>query len=167
MRYCSKARVLIPDALQLLSTTWQLCEKHHYHHIADSLHQTIRRERVRKSVLRTQSKPAVMTAYIPSLTLPSHIFESPAASILLPILAGTAIGFSTRPSDTQNTYLALRQPPLRPPPWVFGPAWTTLYGLMGYAAHRAWTTGMSSLDPRKTALTRVSSSLEPTMGSRR
>ena len=96
-----------------------------------------------------------MTTYIPSITLPSYIFENVYASTLLPIALGTAVGFSTRPSETQNTYLALRQPPLRPPPWVFGPAWTTLYGLMGYAAHRAWTTGMSSLDPTKVRLAKV------------
>lgn len=33
----------------------------------------------------------------------------------------------------------MKQPPLRPPPQVFGPVWTLLYGLMGYAAHRAIT----------------------------
>jgi len=49
--------------------------------------------------------------------------------------------------------MSLKQPPFRPPPWVFGPAWTTLYGLMGYAAHRAWTTGTSSLNPTTHALT--------------
>lgn len=37
-----------------------------------------------------------MTTYIPSLTLPEAVFNSPAASILLPITVGTAIGFSTR-----------------------------------------------------------------------
>ncbi|KAK5117609.1 hypothetical protein LTR62_005031 [Meristemomyces frigidus] len=100
-----------------------------------------------------------MTTYIPSLTLPSVVFEQPAAAILLPVLAGTAIGFSTRPKETQSTYLKLRQPPLRPPPWVFGPAWTTLYGLMGYAAYRAWSTGMSSLDPRKVQLTKQGATL--------
>jgi benzodiazapine receptor len=41
--------------------------------------------------------------------------------------------------------MALKQPPYRPPPQVFGPAWTVLYGLMGYAAYRAHSTGMSPL----------------------
>lgn len=97
-----------------------------------------------------------MTTHIPSLTLPTYIFESPAASILLPVALGTAVGFSTRPKETQNTYLALRQPPLRPPPWVFGPMWTLLYGAMGYAAHRAWTVGVNNIDPRKVVLAQVS-----------
>jgi hypothetical protein len=35
-----------------------------------------------------------MTTYIPSLTLPTFLFENPAAAILLPVACGTAIGFS-------------------------------------------------------------------------
>lgn len=35
-------------------------------------------------------------------------------------------------------YQALAKPPLTPPDWVFGPAWTTLYVLMGIAAWRVW-----------------------------
>ncbi|KAK5132788.1 hypothetical protein LTR08_008673 [Meristemomyces frigidus] len=100
-----------------------------------------------------------MTTHIPSLTLPAFLFDSAAASILLPVAAGTAIGFSTRPKQTQTTYLALRQPPLRPPPQVFGPVWTALYGLMGYAAYRAWNTGMTSFDPRTVALTKQGATL--------
>ncbi len=96
-----------------------------------------------------------MTTYIPYLTLPAVIFETPAASILLPIAAGTAVGFSTRPKETQETYLALRQPPFRPPPWVFGPAWTLLYGSMGFAAYRAWTAGINAVDGRTLALAQV------------
>jgi len=86
-----------------------------------------------------------MTTYIPSLTLPSMIFENAAASILLPIALGSAVGFSVQPKNTQKTYLALKQPPYRPPPEIFGPAWITFYGLMGYSAYRAITTGLSPL----------------------
>ncbi|KAK4981875.1 hypothetical protein LTR66_009636 [Elasticomyces elasticus] len=88
-----------------------------------------------------------MTTYIPSVTLPGFLFEQPAAAILLPVALGTGVGFSVRPSETQKTYLALKQPPYRPPPQVFGPVWTLLYASMGYSAYRAWTTGMSSLNP--------------------
>lgn len=31
-------------------------------------------------------------------------------------------------TETQKTYLAMKQPPLHPPAWVFGPVWTILYG---------------------------------------
>ncbi|KAI0447714.1 TspO/MBR-related protein [Xylaria telfairii] len=81
-----------------------------------------------------------MTTYIPKInTIPYEVFASPSASIILPIALGTAVGYSTRPKQTKETYRAMKQPPLRPPPYVFGPAWTLLYGLMGYAAHRAVT----------------------------
>ena len=96
-----------------------------------------------------------MTTHIPSLTLPSILFEQPAAAILLPIAAGTAVGFSISPKETQKTYMALRQPPLKPPPKIFGPVWTVLYGLMGYGAYRAWTVGTNSIDPQKAVLAKV------------
>jgi len=98
-------------------------------------------------------------AYVPGITLPSQIFNTPAASILLPITLGSAVGWSIRPTDSQKTYLALKQPPYRPPLQVFGPVWTILYGLMGYSAHRAWATGMASLDPSKVDLTRRGATL--------
>jgi benzodiazapine receptor len=37
-----------------------------------------------------------MTTYIPSLTLPSFVFDNPAVAILLPVVAGTAIGYSNK-----------------------------------------------------------------------
>ncbi|KAI0465810.1 TspO/MBR-related protein [Xylaria cf. heliscus] len=81
-----------------------------------------------------------MTTYIPKInTIPYNVFASPSASILLPIALGAAVGYSTRPKETKDTYRAMKQPPLRPSPYVFGPVWTVLYGLMGYAAHRAVT----------------------------
>lgn len=120
-----------------------------------------------------------MTTYIPSLTLPAFLFEHPAAAVLLPVAAGTAIGkkascswerrsggkkkqlsdqllgFAISPSETKKFHAALRQPPLKPPGWLFGPVWTSLYGMMGYAAYRAWTIGTTSIDPRKVQLARV------------
>ncbi|KAK4230615.1 putative translocator protein [Podospora fimiseda] len=85
-----------------------------------------------------------MTTYLPQLTLPESVFQSLPTSILVPIALGTAVGYSTRPKDgIPRKYLSLKQPPLRPPPWVFGPTWTILYGLMGYAAHRAYFLGTS------------------------
>lgn len=90
-----------------------------------------------------------MTTHIPSLTIPGFVLENAPASVLLPIACGTAIGFSTRPDETKKQYNALKQPPLSPPASVFGPVWTLLYGSMGYAAHRAWTVGLSSIDPDK------------------
>ncbi|KAL9106077.1 MAG: hypothetical protein Q9227_008863 [Pyrenula ochraceoflavens] len=100
-----------------------------------------------------------MTTYIPSITLPSQIFVNPAASILLPVVAGLGVGASVQPKATQEKYLALKQPPYRPPPQIFAPMWTALYGLMGYSAYRAWTNGMASLDPIKVENTRRGATL--------
>lgn len=100
-----------------------------------------------------------MTTYIPHLTLPAALFHNAAASILLPVVAGASIGYAVRPKETQKTYLALRQPPLRPPPWVFGPVWTALYDTMGWAAYTAWTSGINSLNPETVALTKQGATL--------
>ncbi|TKX25564.1 putative TspO/MBR family protein [Elsinoe australis] len=102
---------------------------------------------------------AAGTFHIPSLTLPNLVFEQPAISILLPVALGTAVGYANRPKDTQNFYLAIKQPPLRPPPWLFGPVWTALYAGMGYASYRAWSTGISSLDPQKVLLAKEGATL--------
>lgn len=117
-------------------------------------------------------------SYIPSITLPSSIFTSAPISILLPIGLGICSGLISQPGSskpkgptdeaastrgtfrsTQERYLALKQPPFRPPPWLFAPAWTTLYGLMGYAAHRAWTVGMATGFPTTVENTRRGATL--------
>ncbi|KAF2869299.1 benzodiazepine receptor family protein-like protein [Massariosphaeria phaeospora] len=101
-----------------------------------------------------------MTTYIPSLTLPAFVFEQPAVSILLPVVCGTAIGYSISPTkESQRQYRATKQPPLHPPAWLFGPVWTSLYLTMGYTAYRAWTTGTSSFDPRMVRLAKQGATL--------
>lgn len=42
--------------------------------------------------------------------------------------------------------------------------WTLLYGLMGYAAYRAWTTGINSFSPSTIDLTKA---CPPPLPSRR
>jgi len=86
-----------------------------------------------------------MTTYIPSLTLPESFFAKPAIALLLPNVLGIAISFAVMSKvstlsylvtslisspATSSTYKKLKQPPLAPPGWIFGPVWTVLYGLM-------------------------------------
>jgi benzodiazapine receptor len=90
-----------------------------------------------------------MTTHIPSLTLPSFIFEKAAVSVLLPVISGVGIGSTVSPDKSKKVYTSLKQPALHPPAWVFGPVWTILYATMGYTAYRAWNTGTLSLDLEK------------------
>lgn len=66
--------------------------------------------------------------------------------LVLPLFIGTA--FATSLTGIQASpgawYAALDKPFFTPPPWLFGPIWTTLYALMGIAAWRVWrVAGMS------------------------
>lgn len=47
-----------------------------------------------------------MTTFIPSLTLPAVLFQTPAAAILFPIALGTAVGFTVqRRSPSSYSFL--------------------------------------------------------------
>ncbi|MEI7925263.1 MAG: TspO/MBR family protein [Chloroflexota bacterium] len=52
--------------------------------------------------------------------------------------AAGGIGALATANSVSTWYVTLKKAPLNPPPWVFGPAWTTLYTLMGIALYRAW-----------------------------
>ncbi|MFH1284159.1 MAG: TspO/MBR family protein, partial [Candidatus Peregrinibacteria bacterium] len=58
-------------------------------------------------------------------------------AIVVSELAGV-IGSVFTISAIPNWYDGLVKPALSPPSWVFGPAWTTLYALMGVAAFLIW-----------------------------
>ncbi|WP_235579375.1 TspO/MBR family protein [Pseudorhodoferax sp. Leaf274] len=53
------------------------------------------------------------------------------AAIATALLGGLA-------TDLSPWYYALRQPPWKPPDWLFGPAWTLIYTLAATAAVLAW-----------------------------
>ncbi|MBP5979140.1 MAG: tryptophan-rich sensory protein [Halomonas sp.] len=55
------------------------------------------------------------------------------------VLAYIAAGIGTVASiNAAEFYASLQQPLWAPPAWLFGPMWTTLYGLMGIAAWLVW-----------------------------
>ncbi|MCH7398836.1 tryptophan-rich sensory protein [Belliella sp. DSM 107340] len=59
-------------------------------------------------------------------------------SLILPQIAG-GLGALVTISSVGSWYQTLEKPPFNPPSWVFGPAWTTLYVLMGISLYLIWT----------------------------
>jgi benzodiazapine receptor len=58
-------------------------------------------------------------------------------SLALPLLAGGIGSLFTAPAIS-GWYSQLQKPWFNPPSWVFGPAWTVLYILMGVALFLVW-----------------------------
>jgi benzodiazapine receptor len=61
-------------------------------------------------------------------------------SIGIPLIAGLIGSAFTTPA-IPTWYATLVKPPLTPPSWVFGPAWTVLYILSGIALYLVWSKG--------------------------
>ena len=61
---------------------------------------------------------------------------------IVPFLGATAAVAAVGSAVTQRGrglwYRMLRKPRYNPPAWLFGPVWTTLYGLMSWSAYRIW-----------------------------
>ena len=55
--------------------------------------------------------------------------------------AAGGVGAWATSSSVRTWYPLLHKPVWNPPPWLFGPAWTSLYLLMGLAAWKAWRSG--------------------------
>lgn len=63
-----------------------------------------------------------------------------AVALAIPLIVGALGGLATA-SSLESWYPSLAKPSWTPPSWVFGPAWTVLYLLMGLAAWRVWRLG--------------------------
>lgn len=63
------------------------------------------------------------------------------------LIVGSLSGLATTDA-IEGWYATLNKPSFNPPNWVFGPAWTTLYILMGIAAGLVWKAGWERADVR-------------------
>jgi len=66
-------------------------------------------------------------------------------AIVISELAGI-VGSVFTVSAIPTWYATLQKPSFSPPNWIFGPAWTTLYFLMGIAAFLVWKKGLERKD---------------------
>lgn len=64
--------------------------------------------------------------------------------VLIPLATGWISSAFTR-SSVNTWYAEINKASFNPPGWVFGPAWTILYLLMGISLYLVWITSGSSL----------------------
>ena len=69
-------------------------------------------------------------------------------AIVISQLAGL-IGSVFTISSIPTWYATLQKPSFNPPNWIFGPAWITLYFLMGVAAFLVWRHGLERKEVRR------------------
>ncbi len=74
-------------------------------------------------------------------------FKPLAISIALPLLVGGLSGFLT--STSSNIFTQLIQPPLSPPPQLFGIVWPILYFLMGLSSYLIFTSNAEKAKKEK------------------
>lgn len=71
--------------------------------------------------------------------------------LIIPQLAGGLGTLFTTPS-IGTWYAALNKPSFNPPNWIFGPVWTSLFLLMGFALYLVWKNTDANLKDRNTAV---------------
>ncbi|GBF93115.1 translocator [Raphidocelis subcapitata] len=63
-----------------------------------------------------------------------------AVCLIVPIVGGMLLGFLSS-KDIKTWYASLTKPSWNPPNWLFGPVWTVLYAMMGYASYAVYEKG--------------------------
>jgi benzodiazapine receptor len=71
-----------------------------------------------------------------------------AASLIVCQLAGLAGSVFTSP-NIPTWYASLSKPWFTPPSWVFAPAWTALFILMGISFYLVWQKGLKTRESRQ------------------
>jgi translocator protein len=61
-----------------------------------------------------------------------------AAYSVVPVILASLAGNAITIPKINGWYATLVKPSFNPPNWLFGPAWTLLFGLMAYAVYRIW-----------------------------
>lgn len=61
-------------------------------------------------------------------------------AIAVPLSGGMLGSFATA-SQIKTWYKTIKKPSWTPPNWLFGPVWTCLYAMMGYASYLVWLQG--------------------------
>ena len=77
------------------------------------------------------------------------------AKILIAVASCLLVGFLSGLATTgaiENWYAELNKPFFNPPNWIFAPAWTLLYTLMGISAALIWHQGWHRADVKNALL---------------
>ncbi|XP_059152397.1 translocator protein-like [Physella acuta] len=67
-------------------------------------------------------------------------YIAPAVAMLIPNVGGFVGGLAVK-GNIKTWFDHLKLPSWRPPTWLFGPVWTTLFCCMGYASYLVWRDG--------------------------
>jgi tryptophan-rich sensory protein len=84
---------------------------------------------------RSVPGPVKRTALNPTLRTESVVALGTFSALTL----GAAVLGGRQSSADQRWFKRLRKPPFQPPPQVFAPVWTVLYGLIAISGWRVWT----------------------------